>query len=133
MFRRLTLVLTVISIFVLNLTACGSQQQAQTAQYDPSKEYAAFLVVNSTLAENSLNSARERSTRDGYEIGPVVYYNPGTQDFEALFKKLTPSKQISLIWIVGSLLDTPNIQKAIAATEYKGQIRYMPVTSPAAQ
>lgn len=121
----------IISILIVNLAACGSQPQ-QAPQYDPAKNYAAFLVVNTPLSIDALKSAKEKSTRDGYEIGPVVYYEPGTKDFEALVKKLLPSKQISLIWVSGSLLDTPNIQKAVAAAEYKGLLRYMPVTAPAA-
>ena len=132
MFRRLLLISVIINILVVNLAACGSQPQ-QAPQYDPAKKYAAFLVANTAYSEDALNSVKEKSTRDGYEIGPVVYYDPGTKDFEALVTKLLPSKQIALVWVSGSLLDTPNIQKAIAAAQYKGLLRYMPVTGPSNQ
>jgi hypothetical protein len=132
MFRRLLLASVIISILILNLAACSANPpQQQAPQYDPAKNYAAFLVVNTPQSADALKAAKEKSARESYEIGPVVYYEPGTQDFVPLVKKLTPSKQVSLIWVVGSLLDTPNIQKAMAAAEIKGYLRYMPVTAPA--
>jgi hypothetical protein len=133
MFRRALFALAIISILTVTLSACGSQQQQQTASYDPEKKYAAFLVVNSPQSGSILATAKEKSTIESYEIGPVVYYEPGTKDFEALVKKLTPSKQVSLIWVLGSLFDTPNIQKALTAAGYKGFIRYMPVSGPVTQ
>lgn len=105
----------------------------QTSSYDPSKNYAAILVINSPNSTNILDTIKQKSINEGYEIGPVVYYNPGTTDFEPLIQKLTPSKQITLIWIAGSLMDVPNIQKAIKKIEYKGFIRYMPAIQATGQ
>lgn len=120
-----------ILLFSIFIASC-SQQSGQT--YDPAKKYAAFLVVNVPNSKSALENAKSKSTADGYEIGPIEYYDPGAKDFEPIIKKLIPSQQITLIWISGSLLDSPNIQKAINAMGYKGGVRYMPVSvSPAQQ
>jgi hypothetical protein len=131
MLRRLSLASAIISMLVLNLAACAASQPKPAPQYDPAKNYAAYLVVNTPQSADALKAAKQLSAKDNYEIGPIVYYEPGTQDFSPFVKQLTPSKQVSLIWIVGSLLDTPNIQKALAAAEIKAFLRYMPVTAPA--
>jgi len=116
-----------ILIFSISLISCA-QQPGQTLNYDPSKNYAAFLVLNSQNSKDVLVGIKQRSISEGYEIGPIEYYNPGTKDFEPIIRKLTPDKQITLIWVAGSIMDSPDIQKAIARVEYKGGIRYMPVT-----
>lgn len=119
----IVLIILLLSIFVVSC----SQQSGQT--YDPSKKYAAFLVVNVPNNQSALESARSKAIGDGYEIGPIEYYDPGTKDFEAIIKKLIPNQQITLIWISGSLLDSPNIQKALNAAGFKGGVRYMPVST----
>jgi hypothetical protein len=119
--------MSVIAVLSFGLAACGSQAQP-AAQYDPAKNYAAFLVVNTPSSAAALSAAKQKATGDGYEIGPVVYYEPGTKDFTELVKKLVPGKQVAEIWVSGSLLDTPDIQKALIAAQYKGMIKYMPVT-----
>lgn len=121
-------VFLVFTLFVLYTTVAGCSQQAQAPVYDPGKQYAAYLVVKSPQATQALNTAKQKSSMEGFLTGPIVYYEPGTKDFDEHFKQLTPSKQISLIWVVGSLLDTPNIQKALSNSGYKGQLRYEPVT-----
>jgi hypothetical protein len=128
MFRRLLLALLSVVILSFNLAACSSSQPQQGFQYDPAKNYSAFLVVNTPASAGALTAAKQKATGDGYEIGPVVYYEPGTRDFTEQVKKLLPGKQVQVIWVSGSLLDTPDIQKALIAAQYKGQIKYMPVT-----
>lgn len=120
-----------VTLCILCLGQAACSQPAAAPVYDTNKQYAAYLVVNSPQASQALNSAKQKSVLEGFENGPVVYYEPGTKDFEEHFKKLTPSKQVSLIWVVGSLLDTPGIQKALTTSGYKGQFRYEPVTGTA--
>ncbi len=127
MLRKSIIIVVISCIICSGLAACS--QQAPATVYDPNKQYAAYLVVNTPQASQALNSAQQKSALEGFVNGPVVYYEPGTQDFEEHFKKLTPSKQVSLIWVVGSLLDTPGIQKALTTSGYKGQFRYEPVTA----
>ena len=131
MLRRSIYLLVILSLAGISFAACS--QPAPAAVYDPAKQYAGYLVAKSPQATPALNSAKQKSAAEGLETGPVVYYEPGTKDFEEHFKKLTPSKQILVIWVIGSLLDSPNIQKAISATGYKGQVRYEPVTGAAQQ
>ncbi len=124
--------LSLILIVSFLLVSC-IQLPGQTATYDPAKKYAAFLVVNHPSSGDVLSNIKQRSISEGYEIGPIEYYNPGTKDFEPIIRKLTPDKQITLIWVAGSIMDSPDIQKAIARVEYKGGIRYMPVTGAVGQ
>jgi hypothetical protein len=116
-----------IMIITSILLASCSPQTAQKTAYDPSKNYAAFLVLENPNSAGVLKSIKSRSTDSGYELGPVEYYRPGTNDFEPVLKKLTPSKQITLLWVAGNIMDTPNIQKGLAKVQYKGEVRYMPV------
>lgn len=118
--------LALTAIILLNFAACAGQPQ--TPVFDPNKQYAAFLVVNIPQSTDVLENVEQKSIAEGFELGPVVYYTPGTTDFEASVNTLTASKQVTLIWIIGSLFDSPNIQKALSAAGYKGQVRYAPVT-----
>lgn len=122
-----SLILFSIILFVCFFTTCSTTIK-QKPDYDINKEYAAFLVVNYPQSTDILNTAKDKSVGEGYEIGPVVFYEPGTTDFTYKIKQLIPSKQISLIWIISSLFDVPNIQKALTGAEYKGYVRYMPVS-----
>ena len=123
--------LALTAVILLNLAACVNQPQ--TPVFDPNKQYAAFLVVNTPQSAEVLKNVKQKSIDEGFEAGPVVYYAPGTVDFEALVNRLTASKQVTLIWVIGSLFDSPNIQKALSAAGYKGQVRYAPVTGPLPQ
>jgi hypothetical protein len=116
------LILTVCIIGTL-MASC-STPVAQQPVYDTSKIYAAFLVLNSPNWTGALDDIKNISVADGFEIGPMEYYNAGTVDFEPILKKLTPSKQVTLIWVAGNIMDVPNIQKAISKVSFKGQIRY---------
>ena len=113
-------------IILLDFAACAGQ--SQTPAYDPNKQYVAFLVVNTPQSAEILKNVKQRSTVEGFESGPVVYYEPGITDFAAPVNKLIASKQVILIWVIGSLFDSPNIQKALSAAGYEGQVRYAPVT-----
>jgi hypothetical protein len=128
--RKILITLFSIIIIIGLFTTC-STTNGQKPAYDINKEYAAFLVVNYPQAADILNTAKDKSIGEGYEIGPIVYYEPGTTDFTYKIKQLIPSKQISLIWVISSLFDVPNIQKALTGVEYKGYIRYMPVSGQA--
>ena len=132
-YRRVTY-FTCLLLFIIPLLLISCSQVLTPATgYDPAKNYAAFLVLNSSSGKNILETIKQRSIGEKYEIGPVEFYNTGTTNFEPLIKKLTPSKQITLLWIASTLSDVPAIQKAIAAAEYKGMLRYMPVSSATGQ
>jgi len=118
--------LALMIIILLNFAACSGQPQTST--YDPNKQYVAFIVANTPQSTGILKDVKERSIAEGFELGPVVYYEPGITDFEVSINKATANKQVVLIWIIGSLFDSPNIQKALSAVGYRGQIRYAPVT-----
>lgn len=109
------------------LISCSGSAN-NTPVYDPAKRYAAFLVLDSEGGTNTLAGVKQRTITDGYEIGPTEYYKSGNKDFEPVLRKLTPSPQIEILWIVSSVMDIPDIQKALTKIEYKGTIRYMPVS-----
>ena len=122
----LSLVLTVcISAGIFS--ACSSAA-AQTSNYDPNKKYAAFIVMNGPTSAAALANAKQQSTADGYENGPVEYYTPPIKDFDAIIKKVTPSKQITLIWVIGNLLDLPTIRKSAETLGFKGTFRFFPMS-----
>jgi hypothetical protein len=124
------LLLLVLYSFSILLGACQTNTQ-QNTQYDPSKSYASFLVLNSPNSAKVLDNIKQISIADGYEIGPIEYYNPGTKDFEPVLRKLTSNKQVTLLWIASGLLDTRDVQKSLAVIGFKGSVRYMPVTGNA--
>ncbi len=131
-YKRIFLLFITIVLFAAAHVACTNIPDS-TATYDPAKNYAAFLVLDSDNGRSILENLKERSLVEGYEIGPIEYYKLGPQDFDPIVKKLIPGSQIKLIWIASSLMDVPDIQKAIAKTEYKGTIRYMPATQSVGQ
>ncbi len=109
-------------------SACSSQA-TQSTSYDPAKRYAAFAVVNLPASAGILANAKQQSTADGLEIGPIEYYSPQTTDFDPVVKKLTVSKQITVIWVVGGLMDVPTVRKSAAKFGFTGGFRFMPVSS----
>jgi hypothetical protein len=124
----LTAILSLAIVFTVLTTAC-TQATVKEVVYDTSKDYVSFIVVNAGNSGDLLENAKTMSKAQGFEIGPVQFYEPGATDFTAIAKGVTPSPQIKLIWIIGSLLDSPKIQKALDTSGYRGGMRYMPVTS----
>jgi hypothetical protein len=109
------------------LFAC-STPAAQTTSYDPNKKYAAFIVMNSPTSPAALANAKQQSMADGYENGPVEYYDPPAKGFDTIVKKVTPSKQITLIWVIGNLMDMPTIRKSAEGLGFKGTFRFFPLS-----
>jgi hypothetical protein len=114
------------------LASCISQPVPQPV-YNPAKNYAAFLVLNNPNSAKILDEVKITTVSTGLEIGPIEYYDPGTTDFEPVIKKLTPSKQISVLWVVGNIMDSTNISKGIAKSSFKGEMRLKPVSGPTTQ
>jgi hypothetical protein len=113
-----------VSIILALLSAGCALIPDQGISYDPAKRYAAFLVLNNDIAKGSLATMQKRSTDEQLEIGPVEYYNAGTKDFETALKKLTASKQVTVVWIITDFLHVNDIKAAMANIEYKGPYRY---------
>lgn len=100
----------------------------QGTNYDPSKNYAAFLVLDNDTGRSSLATMKQRSTGEGWEIGPIEFYKQGTKDFAPILKKLTASKQVTVVWIISSVWDVPDIKKGMEGLEYAGPFRYVPIS-----
>jgi len=100
----------------------------QGTNYDPSKNYAAFLVLDNDTGRSSLATMEQRSTGEGWEIGPIEFYKQGTKDFAPILKKLTASKQVTVVWIISSVWDVPDIKKGMEGLEYAGPFRYVPIS-----
>jgi len=100
----------------------------QGTNYDPSKNYAAFLVHDNDTGRSSLATMEQRSTGEGWEIGPIEFYKQGTKDFAPILKKLTASKQVTVVWIISSVWDVPDIKKGMEGLEYAGPFRYVPIS-----
>ena len=114
-------------VFTGVFSACSSQA-TQNTNFDPAKKYAAFAVVNLPASASILANAKQQSTADGLEIGPIEYYSSQTKDFDPIVKKLTVSKQITVIWVVGGLMDVPSVRKSATKFGFAGTTRFMPVS-----
>ena len=114
-------------VFAIFLSSC-STPAPQGATYDPAKKYAAFAVVNLPASASILETAKRQSAADGLEIGPIEYYNSQTSDFDPIIQKLTVSKQITVIWVLGGLMDVPAVRKSATKFGYAGGYRFMPVS-----
>lgn len=121
------IVFSALLVSAVSLVSC-SPKPVQNTSYDPSKNYAAFLVVNTAVGKSVLESMKTHSTEEQYEIGPVEYYNPGSKDFESILRKLTVSSQVKLIWVISSVWDIADIKTAMAKIDYKGTYRYAPIS-----
>ena len=99
--------------------------------YDPSKNYATFLVLNSDAARASLEIMKKHSTEENLAIGPVAFYDPDKADYQSLLRGLTTSKQVTVVWIISGVWDIPAIKKAMAGVDFKGAYRYAPVSGNA--
>jgi hypothetical protein len=126
------IILTALSLAIF-LPACSApaSQSPQSATYDPSKKYAAFAVVNSPSSAAILETAKRQSGADGLEIGPIEYYNGSTTNFDTIVQKLTVSKQIIVIWVLGGVVDVPAVRKSAAKFGFSGGFRFMPVSGQA--
>jgi len=114
-------------LLVLVCVSC-SLLPGQGTNYDPSKNYAAFLVLDNDTGRSSLATMKQRSTGEGWEIGPIEFYKQGTKDFAPILKKLTASKQVTVVWIISSVWDVPDIKKGMEGLEYAGPFRYVPIS-----
>jgi predicted small secreted protein len=120
-------ILCAILISSVLLASCN-QKPVQGIAYDPTKKYAAFLVLNTAVGKNALENMKIHSAEEQYEIGPVEYYDPGSKDFESILRKLTVNQQVKLVWIISSLWDVADIKTAMTKIDYKGPYRYVPIT-----
>ena len=107
-----------------NRPAAAEAVSGQNTQYDVSKQYVAFLVMNTPVGKSTLEGAKQKAIEESYEIGPVGYYNPGTTNFELMLNKLTASGQVKLVWIIGSAGDINDIKAALAKVSYQGACRF---------
>jgi hypothetical protein len=75
-----------------------------------------------------LATMQQRSTGEGLEIGPVEFYKQGAKDFGPVLKKLTASKQVTVVWIISSIWDINEIKNGMTDLEYTGAYRYVPIS-----
>ncbi len=123
--RKIIYMALSVSIILALLSAGCSLITGQGISYDPAKRYAAFLVPNSEFGKASLEAMKKQCTADSLEIGPVEYYTAGTKDLEPALKKLTVSKQITVVCInFSSIVDISNIKQSMVNLDYTGAFRY---------
>jgi hypothetical protein len=125
--KSIYIILGVAIAWTAGLTAC-SKPVDQGITYDPAKNYAAFLVLNTDVGKASLETMKKRSTDEGLEIGPIEYYTAGAKDYELILKKLTVSKQVTVVWIIASLWDINDMKTSMEKIEYRGPYRYVPIS-----
>ncbi len=118
------IILGIALVWTAGLTACLNQA-GQGINYDPARNYAAFLAPNSDFGKASVEAMKVKVAGEGLEIGPVEYYTPGTKDFAPALKKLTASKQVTVVCInFSSITDISNIKQSMAGLDYTGSYRY---------
>jgi len=71
---------------------------------------------------------QQRSIGEGWEIGPIEFYKQGARDFAPMLKKLTASKQVTVVWVICYMWDIPDIKKGMEGLEYTGPFRYVPIS-----
>ena len=122
--KSIYIVLVIAVALAAGFSAC-SKPADQGINYDPAKNYAAFLVPNTDFGKASLETMKKQIAADGLEIGPIEYYAIGTKDFEPVLKKLTASHQVTVVCInFSSITDISNIKQSMVNLEYKGSYRY---------
>ncbi|MFA5079018.1 MAG: hypothetical protein WC541_05980 [Dehalococcoidia bacterium] len=126
-FKYSGFIFTGLVMLLLSLAAC-SLLPWQGFTFDPSKQYATFLVIDNEMGRSSLAAMKQRSTGEGYEIGPVEFYKQGTTDFAPMLKKVTGSKQVAVVWIISSIWDVNNIKSGMEGLDYNGPYRYVPIS-----
>lgn len=129
--HKTIIALLIAAVAVAAGPAACSAPADQGFAYDPAKNYATFLVINTDVGKSSLETMRTRSIGEGLEIGPIEYYATGTKDFGPALLKLTASKQVTVVWVIASLWDINTIKDAMAKIEYRGAYRYVPITDQA--
>jgi hypothetical protein len=125
--KSIYIILVLEVALTAGLAAC-SKPADQGITYDPAKNYASFLVLNNDTGKSSLETMKMRSTGESLGIGPIEYYAAGTKDYEPALIKLTASKQITVVWIIASLMDINAIKDAMSKIEYRGAYRYVPIS-----
>ncbi|MHB8085721.1 MAG: hypothetical protein ACYDHZ_07835 [Dehalococcoidia bacterium] len=118
-----------VTIFMLSLVSVSCN--AGHISYDPAKTYAAAIAIDLPSARAAMDDIRQKSAADGFELGPVEYYQLGETNFEPLITKITSQAHVGLLWIAGGLEDVREIQAAVAKAGYSGQTRLMPISGPA--
>jgi len=122
--KSLYIILGIAVVWTAGFTAC-SKPADQGINYDPAKNYAAFLAPNSDFGKASVEAMKVKCAGEGLEIGPVEYYTAGTKDFAPALKKLTASKQITVVCInFSSITDISNIKQSMVNLDYAGAYRY---------
>ncbi|MGA2159940.1 MAG: hypothetical protein WB588_04810 [Dehalococcoidia bacterium] len=119
-----------VTIFLLSslLISCTG---AGHVTYDPAKTYAAVIAIDLPSARAAIDDIRQKSAAEGFEVGPVEYYQMGETDFETHITKITSQAHIGLLWIAGGLEDVRKIEDAITKAGYSGQTHLMPISGPA--
>lgn len=124
LYKSIYIVLAIAVALAAGFPAC-SKPADQGINYDPAKNYAAFLVPNTDSGKASLEAMKKQFASEGLEIGPVEYYTTGTKDFGPALTKLTASKQVTVVCInFSSITDISNIKQSMGKIEYKGSFRY---------
>jgi hypothetical protein len=116
-----------IAILLVSVCLSCSALPGQGFSYDPSKNYATFLVLDNDFGRSSLATMKQHSAEEALEIGPVEFYKQGTKDFAPMLKKLTASKQVKVLWIISSIWDVNDIKKGMEGLEYTESFRYVPI------
>jgi hypothetical protein len=122
--KSMYIILGIAVIWMAGLTACLNQA-GQGINYDPAKNYAAFLAPDSDFGKASVEAMKVKCAGEGLETGPVEYYTAGTKDFAPALKKLTASKQVTVVCInFSSITDISNIKQSMVNLDYTGAYRY---------
>ena len=122
--KSMYIILCTAVIGAAGFTACLKPAD-QGINYDPAKNYAAFLVPDSDFGKASLENMKKQCASEGLEIGPIEYYTTGTKDFEPALKRLTASKQVTVVCInFSSITDISNIKQSMTSVGYTGAFRY---------
>lgn len=124
--RRIFACLLILCVTAIILSACSAPEEP-TTNYDPDKKYVAFAVIDVPASQSILANAKQQSTSEGFEIGPIEYYSTQTTDFDPIVKKLTISQQIKLIWVIGGVMDLPAVRNSAAKFGYDRGFRFLPV------
>lgn len=122
--KSMYIILGIAVACTAGLSACLNQA-GQGITYDPAKNYAAFLAPNSDFGKASVEAMKVKVAAEGLAIGPVEYYTTGTRDFAPALKKLTASKQVTVVCInFSSITDISNIKQSMVDLDYTGAYRY---------
>ena len=121
MMRQKLLFSILSALFLLiSVSVSCSLLPNQGFNYDPDKTYASFLVLDNNVGRASLATMEQHSIAEGWAIGPIEYYKQGTKDFAPILKKLTASKQVTVVWVISSVWDIPSIKRAWKAWTMRG-------------